>query len=123
MTCLPTMAATAWYHKKVKDRPASLDEFLRQARDFAVDEYAPVLFKGQRVDPATRAHVAERLPYFTGLSTEYVMRADLRILVDRFRKELLRNEGKAVGRLDDFMPGTTWTMLASGPMVMPPATG
>lgn len=100
VTYLPTMAATAWYHNKVKDRPARLDDFLRQARDFAVDEYAPVLFRGQRADAAARARVAERLAYFTGLSTEYVMRADLRILVDRFRKELLRSEGKAVGRLD-----------------------
>jgi carboxypeptidase C (cathepsin A) len=99
VTYLPTMAATAWYHNKVKDRPA-LEEFLRRARDFAVDEYAPALFKGSRLDAGTRTRIAERLSYFTGLSKEYVLRADLRILVDRFRKELLRDEGKAVGRLD-----------------------
>jgi carboxypeptidase C (cathepsin A) len=100
VTYLPTMAATAWYHKKVADRPASLEEFLRQARAFAVDEYAPALFKGQRLDQAARAHVAERLAYFTGLSPEYVLRADLMVLADRFRKELLRAEGKSVGRID-----------------------
>lgn len=100
VTYLPTMAATAWYHNKVKDRPASLEEFLRQARAFAVDEYAPALFKGQRLDEATRTRIAERLAYFTGLSKEYVLRADLMILADRFRKELLRSEGKAIGRID-----------------------
>jgi carboxypeptidase C (cathepsin A) len=100
VTYLPTMAATAWYHNRVPNRPASLEEFLRDARAFAVDEYAPALFKGTRVDGPTRTRVAERLAQFTGLPTNYVLRADLRILVDRFRKELLRSEGKAVGRLD-----------------------
>jgi carboxypeptidase C (cathepsin A) len=100
ITYLPTMAATAWYHNKIKDRPASLEEFLRQARAFAVDEYAPALLKGQHLDAATRDRIAERLAHFTGLSREYVVRSDLMILADRFRKELLRSDGKSVGRID-----------------------
>jgi carboxypeptidase C (cathepsin A) len=100
VTYLPTMAATAWYHGKVKDRPASLTEFLAQARAFAVDEYAPALFKGSRLEPATRALIRARLAHFTGLSEAYVEQSDLRILAGRFLKELLRSEGKAVGRLD-----------------------
>jgi carboxypeptidase C (cathepsin A) len=100
VTYLPTMAAAAWYHGKVKDRPASLEEFLQQARQFAVDEYAPALFKGSRLDPAARARIRERLAHFTGLSEDYVERSDLRILAGRFRKELLRSEGKTIGRAD-----------------------
>ena len=50
MTYLPTMAATAWYHGKIKDRPQSLASFLAEARAFAVDEYAPALFKGSGLD-------------------------------------------------------------------------
>jgi carboxypeptidase C (cathepsin A) len=100
VTYLPTMAAAAWYHGKVEDRPASLEEFLQQARRFAVDEYAPALFKGSRLEPAARARIRERLAHFTGLPAEYVERSDLRILAGRFRKELLRAEGKAIGRAD-----------------------
>jgi carboxypeptidase C (cathepsin A) len=100
VTYLPTMAATAWYHGKVKDRPASLEEFLQQARRFAVDEYAPALFRGSGLEPAARARIRERLAHFTGLTEEYVERSDLRILAGRFLKELLRAEGKAVGRID-----------------------
>jgi len=100
VTYLPTMAATAWYHGKVKDKPASLEEFLREARRFAVEEYAPALFKGSGLEPAARARIRERLAHFTGLSEEYVERSDLRILAGRFLKELLRADGKAVGRLD-----------------------
>jgi carboxypeptidase C (cathepsin A) len=100
VTYLPTMAATAWYHGKVKDRPASLEEFLRQARRFAVEEYAPALFKGSGLTPEERGRIRARLAHFTGLSEEYVERADLRILAPRFLKELLRAEGKAAGRID-----------------------
>jgi len=100
VTYLPTMAATAWYHGKVKDRPASLEEFLRQARAFALDTYAPALFKGNKLDPAARGGIRQRLAYFTGLSEDYVERSDLQVLAGRFLKELLRSEGKTVGRLD-----------------------
>jgi len=97
---LPTMAATAWYHRKVEDRPESLATFLEQARDFAVQEYAPALFQGSRLDPKARERVRRRLAHFTGLSEAYLERADLRILAGRFLKELLRDQGLAVGRLD-----------------------
>jgi len=100
VTYLPTMAATAWYHKRVRDRPESLAAFLDEARRFAVEEYAPALFKGSRLDAKTHARVRERLAYFTGLSESYVELSDLRIPAGRFLKELLRAEGKSVGRLD-----------------------
>ena len=100
VTYLPTMAATAWYHDRVPNKPESLDAFLDDARSFAYDEYAPALLRGSSLDEATRRGVTERLAYFTGLSEQYVGRADLRILAPRFLKELLRDEGKAVGRID-----------------------
>jgi carboxypeptidase C (cathepsin A) len=100
VTYLPTEAATAWYHGKVKDAPKDLTAFLDEVRAFAVNEYAPALFEGNRLDPETRARVRARLAHYTGLSEDYVERADLRILADRFRKELLRAEGESVGRLD-----------------------
>ena len=47
-----------------------------------------------------RAQVAARLAYFTGLSLEYVERANLRVQGRRFAKELLREDGLAIGLLD-----------------------
>jgi carboxypeptidase C (cathepsin A) len=58
------------------------------------------LFKGNKLDPAARGGIRQRLAYFTGLSEDYVERSDLQVLAGRFLKELLRSEGKAVGRLD-----------------------
>lgn len=100
ITYLPTMSAAAWYHNKVSPRPESLEAFLAASRLFATDELLPALFKGNTLDERTRAHVRDRLAYFTGLSPGYVDRANLRVQGFRFAKELLRQEGLAIGLLD-----------------------
>jgi carboxypeptidase C (cathepsin A) len=100
VTYLPTMAATAWYHGKVEPRPESVADFVDEARRFAVDEYLPALFEGNALAPDRRAHIRERLAHFTGISEAYFDKSDLRITDRRFYKELLREEGLVVGRLD-----------------------
>lgn len=99
VTYLPTMAATAWYHKKA-GQGKTLESFVQEARDFAYDEYAAALFRGNLLAEERRNQIAERLAYFTGLEKAYILRADLRILAHRFRKELLRDQGLTVGGLD-----------------------
>ncbi len=100
VTYLPTMAATALYHGKVHPQPSDLEAFTQDARAFAVDELLPALFKGNTLEQASRDHLRERLAYFTGLSAEYIERANLRVNGHRFAKELLREKGLAIGLLD-----------------------
>jgi carboxypeptidase C (cathepsin A) len=100
VTYLPTMAATALYHGKINPEPESLEVLVQQAREFATDELLPALFKGNTLDPETRIHIRDRLAWFTGLSPEYIERADLRVSGFRFAKELLRDQGLALGLLD-----------------------
>ena len=100
ITYVPTMAATALYHGKVDPLPESQEVFLRQAREFAVNEYLPALFKGNTISENEYLAVRDRLAYFTGLSTDYIDKANLRVQATRFAKELLRDEGIAVGRSD-----------------------
>ncbi len=97
---LPTMAATAWYHKKVPNPPADVATFVQQAREYALGDYATALSKGDKLTPAERQAVAARLASFTGLSTDFILEAKLRITPDRFQKSLLRDEGRVTGRLD-----------------------
>ncbi len=96
---LPTYAAMAWYHKQV---PAysDLKTLLTDVEKYAVGDYTLALMKGDRLTPAERQTVAAQLSKFTGLSTEYLQSCNLRIRDDRFTKELLRKQGKTVGRLD-----------------------
>ncbi len=99
VTYLPTMAATARYHGRA-GLDQSLEEFMESARRFAVDEYAPALFKGNGLSDGERNRVAARLADFIGLDEAYILRSDLRVLAPRFLKELLRDRGVSLGRLD-----------------------
>lgn len=104
MMHLPTMAATAKYHGKAGDG-TSLEDFVQQARDYALNEYAHALLQGESLSAQERSAVKERLAYFTGLSEEYIERTDLRLRPARFQKELLRDRGLTVGRLDSRYTG------------------
>ncbi|HEX7191903.1 MAG TPA: peptidase S10, partial [Thermoanaerobaculia bacterium] len=59
--------------------------------------------------------IAESLHRYTGLSKEYILRSDLRIFALRFTKELLREEGKSIGALDDRYVQTELDRVAEFP--------
>jgi carboxypeptidase C (cathepsin A) len=102
---LPSYAATAWFHNALKDRPADLNAFLAEARKFAAGEYANALMKGSRLTEAERKDIAAKLSHFTGLSEDYLLKGDLRIILPQFTAELLRSRGLVTGRLDSRFSG------------------
>src|SRR5262245_47833160 len=114
---LPTYAATAWYHKKLPPELQSkpLAEFLREVEAFAATEYPNALQQGDRMNAAERQEVVKRLARYTGLSEAYVDESDLRIEIQRFCKELLRREGRTVGRLDTRFKGADGSGVAERP--------
>jgi carboxypeptidase C (cathepsin A) len=99
---LPTYAATAWYHKRLAPelQRAGLKKVLAEAEAFAAGEYASALFQGARLPKKERAAIVAKVARLTGLAPEYVERTDLRVEIFRFCKELLRDTGRTVGRLD-----------------------
>ena len=97
---LPSYAATAWYHNKIPNKPASLADFVEQARIFTNGEYSSALAKGNKISDAEKRDIAQKLSNFTGLSAQFIYNADLRVNLGRFRKELLRNQGVTIGRFD-----------------------
>ena len=104
---LPTYAATAWYHGKL---PTDLQakpraEVLREVEAWAGGDYAAALARGSALSDAERSEVAARVARYTGLSQRYVELSNLRIEIHRFCKELLREEGRTVGRLDSRYTG------------------
>lgn len=96
---LPTYAATAWYHRKLKVRKP-LQSLLREVEKFALGEYSEALRKGDTLTKRERTQVIEKMSRYTGLSPEFIDRSNLRILDQHFFKELLRERGQTVGRLD-----------------------
>jgi carboxypeptidase C (cathepsin A) len=103
---IPTYAAAAWYHKKLPpELMKDLRTTLNEVEDFARNDYAQALMQGDRLAPERRHDIAVRLARYTGLSVDYVERSNLRIEIDRFTKELLRDQGKTIGRLDTRFTG------------------
>ena len=103
ITNLPSMAATALYHGKAQG--ASTAQFVEEARQWAIGPYATALLKGQKLPAGERATIRRELARFTGLSETYLESADLRVTPARFWKELLRDRGLTVGRLDSRYTG------------------
>jgi carboxypeptidase C (cathepsin A) len=84
---------------------------LAEVERFAMGDYASALAAGSSLDPATRETIVAKLHDYTGLSADYLRRADLRVSVDEFRQELLRDEGLIVGGTDTRFEGHTLDRL------------
>lgn len=99
ITYLPSMATTAWYHKKA-GQGKTIEAFAQEARDFAYGDYVSALYKGDFMSQTEKDGITDRLAYFTGLDASFIKRANNRVLMARFKKELLRDQGMAIGTLD-----------------------
>ena len=102
---LPTYAATARYHDKLNEVDSEFEAFMDEVRAFALGDYTLALMQGSAVSPDQRATVVQHLAKYTGLTPEYIERTDIRINIMRFCKELLRDEGRTVGRFDSRYKG------------------
>lgn len=103
---LPSYAAAAWYHQRLKGRlQRDLRRTLDEVEAFALGDYAAALMRGAALTPKARAAIVDQLATYTGLSAAYIDRAELRVEHLRFCKELLRDQRRTVGRLDSRFTG------------------
>jgi carboxypeptidase C (cathepsin A) len=113
---LPSYTATAHYHKKLPpDLQADRDKAIAESRAFAQGEYATALLKGHALTAEQRAHVVSTLARLTGLDPDLIDRADLRISPTVFFKNLLRKEGKIIGRFDGRVTSEDFDRLDNNP--------
>jgi len=106
-----TFAATAWYHNKIENKPEDLMQFLTDAENFANNIYAPALLKGNKLTPANKKQVLDGLQKFTGISSAYWERANMRIDEFQFSKELLRDRDENSGRIDSRFKGESINLI------------
>jgi len=99
---LPYYAAAAHYHgqleKALQDR--DLEELLAEVEAFTLDEYLPALSRGGFLPEERRQEIARRVARYSGLPERFVLDHNLAVPADAFWKELLREEGYTIGRLD-----------------------
>lgn len=99
---LPYYAATAWHHKVLSPdlQQKDLEAMLPEIEKFTIDEYIPALMEGGFIDPAKRKQVAAKIAKYSGLKEQVVLDHNLVIPASFFWKELLRDKGYTIGRLD-----------------------
>jgi len=112
---LPYYAATAWHHKKLPSDLQSKDltDILTEVEEYTVNELIPIMAKGGFLPEAEKKKAAARIARYSGLSEKVVMEHDLRIPKGFYWKELLRDEGFNIGRLDSRYLGID-KMVAGG---------
>jgi carboxypeptidase C (cathepsin A) len=108
---MPSFAAIAYHYHKVKT-DLTLAEWVQQARVFARGPYEEAIQQGDKLPRAEFDAMAAKVAAITGLSVEYVKESKLRISATRFRKELLRNDERILGRYDARFMG--WDPDAAG---------
>ena len=123
ITDLPSFAAIAWYHSKVPNKPADVLAFIEQAREFARGPYAAALYQGNALSDADADKIAAQMSSLIGLSPTFIKNANLRISATRFRKELLRDQNKILGRYDARFEGPDADAAGENPGYDPSATG
>jgi carboxypeptidase C (cathepsin A) len=118
---LPTYAADAWYHGKIQPKP-DLMSFIAGAKAFAGGPYAAALEKGAAISDGEKQAVAEQMSKLTGLSTDYIIRSNLRVRPNRFQRELLRDRRQIIGRIDSRFVGTESDAAGEAPSYDPQAS-
>jgi len=105
---VPTMTAAAVHHGRSRAFPTGtpLDDVLREAETFATGEYASFLTRGASMPAEERERILSRLADLVGLPVELVVRAEGRVGISTFSRELLRDERKILGLYDTTITGT-----------------
>jgi carboxypeptidase C (cathepsin A) len=99
---LPYFAATAWFHKMLPPdlQQKDLTDMLPEVENFTINELLPAISKGGFLEESKRKEMVAKIARYSGLSEKSILQNNLQVPTDFFWKELLRDKGFTVGRLD-----------------------
>ena len=114
---LPYFAAAAWYHKALPADLQALDltDMLPQVEDFTIKELLPAMMMGGFLDADRKAGIAQKMSRYSGLSEQFILQNNLDVSMSAFWKELLRDRGETIGRLDSRYLGIDASDAGEGP--------
>ena len=120
---LPSYAITSRYLDALPgETPPDLEAFMAEVEEWALTEYATALLAGGTLDETRRARVIDRMHRYTGLSHDFIDKSDLRVTAPAYEAELLRDQGRIVGRLDARFTGPAGDALGVRPSHDPQST-
>ena len=107
ITLLPSLVMAAWYQKKLAPElnAMSAEQISGQARQFASREYLHALYKGDRMSADERTKAVANLARLTGLSKAFIVNNNLRISLERFNAELMRDQHRGLANSDARVTG------------------
>ena len=99
---LPYYTAAAWYHKQLDPdlQQKDLTEILPEVEEFTINKLIPALSKGGFISDAELKSIALSMSRYSGLSEKSIIQNNLDVKTDFFWKDLLRDKGMTIGRLD-----------------------
>ena len=99
---LPYYTAAAWYHKQLAPDLQQIDltEILPEVEEFTINKLIPALSKGGFISDAELKSIASSMARYSGLSEKSIIQNNLDVETDFFWKDLLRDKGMTIGRLD-----------------------
>lgn len=114
---LPYFAAAAWFHKKLPSRlqQKDLTEMLPEVEEFTINKLIPAIAKGGFIAEDEKMEVANKMSEYSGLSLESILQNNLDIPTRFFWKDLLREQGLTIGRLDSRYLGIDRKDAGMGP--------
>jgi carboxypeptidase C (cathepsin A) len=113
ITLLPSLIMASWFHKRLAPELQALnaEQVAAQAREFAARAYLHALYKGDRMTPEERTKIVADLSRLTGLSKAFIVNNNLRVTLERYNGELLRDQHRALSpsdaRITGFVPAPT----------------
>jgi len=120
---LPSYAVTSRYLGALPGgTPSDLEAFMAEVEEWSLTEYATALLAGGTLDEARRTRIIDRMHRYTGLSHDFIDKSDLRVTAPAFEAELLRDQGRIVGRLDARFTGPAGDALGVRPSHDPQST-
>lgn len=98
----PYFAATAWFHKCLPAdlQSKDLEEILPEVENFTLNELLPAIAKGYSISAEEKANVVKKMARYSGLSEKVILQNNLDISTSLYWKELMREKGFTIGRLD-----------------------
>jgi carboxypeptidase C (cathepsin A) len=114
---LPYFAATAWYHKMLPAdlQGKKLQDMLPEVENFTVNELIPAVAKGGFLPQEDKQKIAAKMARFSGITEKVILQNNLDVSTNLFWKELLRDKGFTVGRLDSRYKGLDRADAGDGP--------
>ena len=99
---LPYFAAAAWYQKKLPSALQSkpLTEVLEEVEAYTINTVLPAMVMGGFLETSKKEALAEKMGYYSGIKPSVYLDHNLEIPYPYFWKELLREDGYTIGRLD-----------------------